>query len=86
MKNIQRTVNSEVAVAKLKVKIATLLRAEILKENLTQSDIADRMNISQARVSQILNGKGTLTSVLKMTSYLDLEPSITLKKGEENVG
>lgn len=80
IENIKRTVNSESSLISLKVQVATALRAEFIKKDLKQKEVAERMDMSQARISQILNGHGTLESLLKMAGYLDLEPKITLKE------
>lgn len=53
------------------------LKAEIVKRNLTQSELAKGAGIRQAAISNALNGKTGLQSqtINKISKYLEIEPS-----------
>lgn len=62
-----------------------MLSAAIEKSGMTQRDLAAHLNVSEARVSQILSGKANLTiqTLAKIASILKMELRIGLYGPEQ---
>jgi transcriptional regulator with XRE-family HTH domain len=60
--------------------VANMLTAAIEKSGMTQRDLAAHLNVSEARVSQILSGKANLTiqTLAKIASILKMDLCIGL--------
>lgn len=66
----------------LNIAAADLLRREILQQGVSRKDIAEKLNVSPARISQILNiedGNPTLNTLADIATALDKRFCLTLR-------
>lgn len=66
-------------------RVGTMLSAAIESKEMTQKDVAARLNVSEARVSQMLNGEANLTvkTLIKVASILKMDLHIGLINTED---
>lgn len=83
-KNAQRAYVEQLALANVALMIADALEAS----GVSQRDLAGRLGLSEARVSQILNANNNLTvrTLARIADALGLELELKLRNGEERPG
>lgn len=75
------------AAAKLAGEVNRLLHAALAASNLEQKDLADKIGVTQGRVSQVLNGDGNvrIAALARYLRALGYEAEITLKPVDAGV-
>jgi transcriptional regulator with XRE-family HTH domain len=74
----------EMAGARLAVRVAELIRLAMKASGLSQRELADRLGVGEARVSQIVNGDGNLrlASIARVFAALGYEAELKVYGGD----
>ncbi|RKS89586.1 helix-turn-helix protein [Microbacterium sp. AG790] len=75
----------EMAGARLAVRVAELIRLTMARSELTQRQLAERLGVGEARVSQILRGDGNfhLATVARVFAALGYDTELKVYDGED---